>query len=230
MWRNHPSGSFKTNIAVSLANVVFCTSPHSYTARFPKTQLMPVGIPGYFFSAYKKEAAPKPRTVLSLGRLSPIKNVHVIVEACAKLPKDFLCTIVGDPTVRDRGYAEDLKQNGGKIPTVHFMPGVPHDKTAEFFATHEIMVNLTPDGSFDKTIFEAMAAGSLLITSNTALRGILPDEFICKIEPSSLTQAITMVAMLSPEQKQNYRRHFSEYVAATHSLRVLVEKVKVALS
>jgi len=35
-WRNHPKGTFLTNIAVFFSNKVFYTSPFSYTARFKK--------------------------------------------------------------------------------------------------------------------------------------------------------------------------------------------------
>ncbi|MDZ4205811.1 MAG: glycosyltransferase, partial [Patescibacteria group bacterium] len=36
MWRNHAKGNLSTRIAVLLSNKMFCTSPHSFTARFKK--------------------------------------------------------------------------------------------------------------------------------------------------------------------------------------------------
>ena len=44
MWRNHHSGSFLTDIAAVFCEKVFCTSKYSYTAKYKKTVLMPVGV------------------------------------------------------------------------------------------------------------------------------------------------------------------------------------------
>ena len=49
LWRNHPDGSALTRLAVLLSDKVMCTSPHSFTARFAKTMIMPVGIDTDFF-------------------------------------------------------------------------------------------------------------------------------------------------------------------------------------
>ena len=71
MWRNHPKGDLFTYIAVWFSNKVFCTSKSSFTARFKKTTLMPVGINTDIFNTklrtedydlYKNE-------ILFLGRI-----------------------------------------------------------------------------------------------------------------------------------------------------------------
>ena len=73
LWRNHAKGSFLTSIAVFWCNKVFCTSPSSYTARFKKTKIMPVGINTDFF---KPDVSIRkiPRSILFLGRIAPVKG------------------------------------------------------------------------------------------------------------------------------------------------------------
>ena len=54
MWRNHYSGSLFTDIAASFCRKVFCTSKYSYTAKYKKTVLMPVGIDTNLFRIDKQ--------------------------------------------------------------------------------------------------------------------------------------------------------------------------------
>src|SRR5207253_2282516 len=66
LWRNHYAGSFLTNVAVWLSDKVFCTSRSSYTARFSKTVIMPVGVDTGLFKSI--DAIRAPRSILSIGR------------------------------------------------------------------------------------------------------------------------------------------------------------------
>ena len=52
MWRNHHSGNIMTDIATFFCNKVFCTSKYSYTAKYKKTILMPVGIDTNIFQIH----------------------------------------------------------------------------------------------------------------------------------------------------------------------------------
>src|SRR6185369_1642182 len=44
MWRNHHAGSRLTDVAAFFCKKVFCTSRFSYTAKYKKTVIMPVGV------------------------------------------------------------------------------------------------------------------------------------------------------------------------------------------
>lgn len=44
LWRNHAQGSYLTDLAALFCRKVFCTSAHSYTAKYRKTVRMPVGV------------------------------------------------------------------------------------------------------------------------------------------------------------------------------------------
>lgn len=173
-WRNHPHGSLLTRIAVWLSNKVFCTSSFSYTAKFKKTVLMPVGIDTELFKSIQNTKYPY--SILSLGRISPVKNIHLMIEA-AKILKErgvnFVLDIVGDPAnPEDVEYKKKLIEEAKGLP-VNFLPGVPNDKTPEIYTSHEIFLNLTPSGSFDKTILEAVACGCrVLVMPNQAAEEI----------------------------------------------------------
>src|SRR3989344_7151474 len=69
LWRNHPYGNLLTRIAVVLSDKVFCTSKDSFTAKFNKTVLMPVGIDTEIFKDLKMERSKN--SILFLGRIAP---------------------------------------------------------------------------------------------------------------------------------------------------------------
>jgi glycosyltransferase involved in cell wall biosynthesis len=230
MWRNHPKGNSLTDVAVLLCHKVFCTSPHSYTAQFKKTTLMPAGIDTALFS--QKEIKGTGNHILSLGRISPIKNIRVFIEALIKVSKEgkrFNATIVGDVLARDKGYAEPLPKlinDNALSENVTIQSGVPHTKTAALYRSSDIFVNLTPSGSFDKTILEAMATGLIPVATNEFLRGVVPGMFLVPSDDSEKVATALITAIgLSAEERQAYAKKFRDFVAEHHSLDALSEKL-----
>ncbi len=158
LWRNHPRGSLLTSLAVFLSHRVFCTSRYSYTAKFKKTEIMPVGINTDLFKR-KPEIKKIPNSILFLSRISPIKKPDLLVKALNLLNKDlidFNVLMVGDPLPRDRQYYEDIKnkiREYGLESKIKLSGGVKNSEAVDFYNKYEIFVNLTPTGSMDKTIF-----------------------------------------------------------------------------
>ena len=168
LWRNHYAGSGFTDIAALWCEKVFCTSKHSYTARYHKTVLMPVGIDTDRF--YQDEHAVRTaKSILFLARMSPAKRPHLLVEALGTLigkGVSFTSSIYGSPTENDVGYYENLKhqvEREGLHDRVRFYPGVANEKVAGIFRAHDIVVNCSPSGMYDKTLFEAAASGCRVI-------------------------------------------------------------------
>ncbi|MEK9177846.1 MAG: hypothetical protein AAB777_01860, partial [Patescibacteria group bacterium] len=84
MWRNHHAGNRMTDIASIFCNRIFCTSKYSYTAKYRKTALMPLGIDVTKFRIEKSVRQSTDRikdSILFLGRIAKTKNVDVFVEA-----------------------------------------------------------------------------------------------------------------------------------------------------
>src|SRR3989338_5009761 len=81
----------------------FCTSPQSYTARFKKTKLMPVGIDTDFFKS-DPSIVRIPNSILFLGRIAPVKRVLEFVEWFNKLDGKFIATVAGSALSCDKDY------------------------------------------------------------------------------------------------------------------------------
>lgn len=238
LWRNHPSGSFWTDVAVRLAHQVFCTSVQSYTARFAKTTRMPVGIP------LPEQLPPASHNVtfLSLGRISPVKHVDQIVEAFAqaRLPVGASLRVVGDPIPRQIDYEYALRveeaidcarEQGAAIVRE---PGVSPERTPELYARHAFFVNATDPGSFDKTILEAAAQGCIPLVAQDLWRGTEDEDLSSQLvfpfnDPSALAQAMERVAGLTSAEREQIRQRLWAYIREHHSLEALVSKLLLAI-
>jgi len=231
MWRNHPCGNFLTNIAVFLSDRVFCTSEYSYTAKFKKNEIMPAGIDTETFKRFENIQR-IPNSILYLGRISPIKNVDILIEAANLLDKEginFILNIVGEPGAKDKEYFEKIKklakdlEKKGKIK---FLGKVPNYKTPEIYNQNEIFINLTLSGSFDKTILEAMACECLVLVANKSFEGVLPKEFIFNQgDFQDLASKLIWALKLSSSEKEKYGKDFRKYVMENHNLETLIQKI-----
>jgi peptidoglycan/xylan/chitin deacetylase (PgdA/CDA1 family)/glycosyltransferase involved in cell wall biosynthesis len=171
LWRNHYAGSWLTDVAAAFCTKVFCTSRHSYTAKYAKTELMPVGVDTERFTP-DANIARKPHSVLFLSRMSPSKRPEMLIDALAELARsgaDFNATLVGSPLPRDEAYHESLKEKVRELKLadrITFLSGVPNSQTPDLYRAHEIFVNTSPSGMLDKTLFEAAACGCRVLSSS----------------------------------------------------------------
>lgn len=170
-----------------------------------------------------------PRSILFLGRISPVKNVDVIINAARILfqrDADFTLDIVGLPVGRDVAYfqeikkmAEDLEKNG----MIRFLGRVPNYQAPNFYNSHSVFVNLTENKSFDKSILEAMACESSIMVSNLVYRRILPAPLNEQLmfrekDPLDLANKIEALFFLSENQARQAGRILREIVVKDHSL------------
>ena len=233
-WRNHPQGSFLTDIAVSLSDKVFCTSKDSYTARCKKTSIMPAGIDMHMF---EKSAGVErtPRSLLMFGRIAPIKRVEVAIDALAILKSTgVVCTltIVGDAKPTDENYMIMLKDKVEKLgmtDCVHFKNGVAFSQAPQVYQSHDVFLNFTPSGSFDKTVIEALASGCKVITSNTSMRDILPTGSYIDDTPVRIAEHIQHMLGLTDTEMHVYAEE-AKITVRSQSLETLMDRLMHMIS
>lgn len=236
LWRNHKKGGILTRFAVLVSHRVFCTSPDSFTAQFRKTKLMPAGIDTDFF---KKDpmCLKKRGSLLFFGRVSPVKKVEIFIAACRLLKDkkaDFSADIIGDSRPSDQVYRDELKElieKAGLGQCVILKPGVSFLEAPALYNQYDICVNATPSGSFDKTILEALACETLVVTSNRAFRGFINDQFIFSENDSSdLAEKTNQILRWSEEKKLHEGVLGREKVKIIHDLPLLVREIKKEIS
>ncbi len=231
MWRNHAVGDELTDMSAFFCKKIFCTSKFSYTAKFKKTVIMPVGID---LKRFKPNAGQKriPNSILFLSRMSPVKRSDVLVDALFELSEKgikFSTSFYGDPALTDESYFEELKakvQDYRLTNMVKFLRGIPNEQTVSVYNNNEVFVNLTSSGAYDKTIFEAMACGCLVLASNENLRGNIDPRFI--IDDNSREKlALKIIALfeMSDVEKRKYANDLRNYALNNHSLVTLAERL-----
>ncbi len=229
LWRNHHAGNLLTDIAAIFCRKVFCTSKFSYTAKYKNTVLMPIGVDIQKFNTQYLIPNEK-RSVLFLARMAPVKRPDLLVDALHDLKDkgmDVSASFYGDPLPKDEGYYESLRNTAQKygLSSVRFEKGVPNDKTPEIYASHQIFVNLSTSGMYDKTIIEAMASGCLVLASNENLRGEIDEMFIFKEgDREDLVSKFGALLSLSPEDVAKQIGALKAF-AERHSLKALGKKL-----
>ena len=230
MWRNHASGDFLTSIVAILSDKIFCTSEYSYTARYKKTSIMPVGINTNLF-VRDNTVARKGNSILFLGRISPVKNVEVFIEALNILDKegvDFTASIYGDSPEKDKEYYKKMSSLAATLEKkgkIIFHGSVSNSQTPLLYNQHELFVNATQSGSFDKTILEAMACGCIVVASNESLKNILPESFLFdQGDAADLAAKLEFVMSLANEKKEDYEKKLRQY-AVQHDITRLAEQL-----
>jgi glycosyltransferase involved in cell wall biosynthesis len=231
LWSNHPSGDKLTDLASIFCNNIFCTSKFSFTAKYKKTVFMPVGVDTELFksnSAIEKT----PRSILFLSRITPIKKPDQLIRALIELRKrsvKFNASFYGNALPADEKYRQSLIEtvkSSGLGDSVSFYPGIPNIQAIEIYNRHEIFVNLSPQGMYDKTIFEAMACERLILASNNNLKGIIEDKFIFKEgDKDDLAKKLEALLAEGEEQKIVDGKTLRNVVIERHSLAKLGDKL-----
>lgn len=231
LWYNHTYGNITAFATAHIATVLFHTSLHAYTAKFEKANQMPVGIDITRFT-YLDNIQRHERTILYVGRMSLIKKVDVIIRAAHILHEkgiSFFLGLYGEPGEKDGVYFKELRDDANalvNIGKVKFFGGIANVRLPAIYNQYFCSVNLTPPGNFDKTIFEAMAAGTLVLATNPSLKEMLGDLLFLEADtPEVLAERIESLWHIKERDVQLVRDRLRRYVVQEHSLHLLVKKV-----
>ncbi len=232
LWRNHPRGSVLTRMAVAMSTKVFCTSNQSFTARFKKTVIMPAGIDTRVFKPVPGVVRKK-YSACVVGRIAPIKHVEVALEAVNILVKEgtqISLTIVGSPQKKDFEYFNSLKkyaadQNLSNV--VSFVEAVAPESLPEIYSSHEICLNLTESGSFDKTIVESASCGAIPLVTSSAFEGMLPPVCITTSNPRDIADSLKKLLTAHEQvEVQDKLKSFVDSQSLSALMDKLVEEIK----
>ncbi|MDR3546822.1 MAG: glycosyltransferase [Candidatus Pacebacteria bacterium] len=234
LWRNYHKGTWRTNLAALFCTNIFCTSKYSYTTRFKKNILMPVGVDTDRFSPEMKSEGERveqdrarrtPRSVLFLSGMWPSKRPEMLIDALAILKKKeiaFTADFYGSPLEETEKYYAEIQARAagaGLIDLVSFHPGVR--QTPDLYRTHQVFVNCSPSGMFDKTLFEAAASGCRVLAASDDFADLAGDD-------SHFDSVEMLVDKLETALQQPINTSIPAFVA-DHSLTALADKLKQKL-
>lgn len=233
LWRNHAKGSWFTRLAVSLSTKVFCTSKHSFTARFKKAVLMPVGIDTGKFTE-SGTVVRNLRSILFFSRIAPVKRPEMFIDALGEvLAKgiSFTASMYGSPLPQDELYYESLKARAeslGLHDRLRFHAAIPNHEAPALYQAHDIFVNCTPAGSMDKTMFEAAACGCRVIAASDDFRDAAGNETYA---PDVGALIERLIQFFSADEDAVIRQRVQmEALARSESIGTLADRLVIEMS
>jgi glycosyltransferase involved in cell wall biosynthesis len=229
LWFAHPADSWQLALAERASDAVLTSLPGAYPRRTGKVEAI-----GQAVDTDRWVPAPLPSEgsrlrLLALGRTSSVKGYPILINA-ARLALErgspVHLRVVGPATtpaeVRHRQELTDLVEGLDLKEAVEFSDGVPPSQVPEIVASADVLVNATRAGSGDKAIFEAMAAGRLVVVSNPAFSHLLGDLPVQVGYPDgdadALVDRLTAIAALSRSDREAIGRQLRERIVRGHSL------------
>jgi len=235
-WYAHGHVPLMLKLADRLADVVFTSTPEGYRLPSKKLKIVGQGIDIDVFrpAADRKAAGGGTLKIMTVGRISPIKNCDILIKVARILKngglEDFIIKIAGAPiSKQDVLYLNNIKRDVQRYKVedkIVFVGPIPNKDIPGFYQKNDIFINLSDTGSLDKAVLEAMACSILVLSSNDAARSFLPSRFIVdKTNPQDLADKIKDISRMSDLEKTNYEADFRKYVTENHNLEKLVTKI-----
>ena len=232
LWYAHKSVTLRLKIAERLVDFIATSSPEGFRLASKKVIYTGQAINTDLFRPREEAAHFGKDHVLKLitvGRISPIKNYEQIIAACAAgkniWQADWSLSIVGGPILpRDHAYLKSLKQliaEKNLSSHITFVGSVGYSQIPKFLQGHDIFVNVSGTGSLDKAVFEAMACGLSVLTANEAYRSIIPDAYF--LEHNNPEFIAERIRHLSAEERPNMA--LRQIVLDHHSLETTITKL-----
>lgn len=225
-WYAHKSVTSKLKLAEKFSDVIFTSTAEGFRFNSNKIRVVGQGIDTNYFSPDKFNK-PKTNTLLSVGRIAPVKNYEPLIMAI-KIMKDegfnLSVTMIGEPALgSDFDYQnkiESMTRDLDLQSIIKFTGKIKNSELPNFYRKNKIFVNLSQTGSLDKTILEAMASGCIVLSSNDSAKSFLPEEFIIKSDnPSKLSEKIIEALQI------NIGEELRDYVVKNHSLSKLIRSI-----
>ncbi len=232
LWYNHYSGNFLTNISALFCNKIFFTSKSAYTSRFSQSVQMPVGVNTDIFKTSTRDTDRKLIKILFLARIAKSKRLEDLIRALSLQPLvDMKWHIrVTGPTISldDKLYLLKCKKEIEDLNLTSrftFTDGVSFSETPSLYSTHDIFINCSKSGMYDKTIFEAAASGCIVISSSSDYKSEAGSDFFFNFgHHSELSDRLVYMINQPNENWDTYKRHMIK-IANNHSLKNLSKKI-----
>jgi len=218
---------------------VVTASEESYNIESNKVIVMGHGIDTDRFKpsqGQKKEG--NKRVILSVGRISPIKNYETLIEAANILVNEKglgnleIIIVGGVPTASQEEYFQRLKSMIRDLKLedyVRFVGSVLYSNVIDFYQACDMHVNLCPTGGVDKAVLEAMACGKPVIVCNESFKGAFGDYakslMFSEKDPADLARKITHLIQLDEPSRNELCQTMRQIAKKEHSVDSLMDKL-----
>jgi len=229
LWYAHKSVPFSLKVSNLLIDKALASTKIGYQIKTNKLKIIGQGIDCEKFKL-KTSFKSKISNIITVGRISKVKNTLLIVEAFLKLNRDDLkLYIVGDALgEEDKKYLSKIKNiiPANKKENIIFTGSISFDKLPGIYRKMDLAINISDTGSLDKAIIEPMAMGIPVITSNESAKELFyhldnKGVFLLK-DKQELFDVLKEVVSKPLDIERNLLR---EEIVKNHSLSNLAKKI-----
>lgn len=183
LWYTHAGVNRWLRWSEPMVTKIFTASEESLTIPTNKKVVTRHGINIHYLQPSPAEP-PERGKLVTVGRLTPRKDVETLIRGVAALRgrnvNITLDVIGGSMAEGDDAYASRMRALCKDLKCddiISFHGAVPYKSIAPIYRKAWIFVNASRTGSVDKAVLEAMACGSLVLTSNISFLPILRKPF-----------------------------------------------------
>src|SRR5262245_16330301 len=235
-WHAHRQVTTLLKLAHCLSNRMVASAESAYRYKHDKLTVGGQGIDADLFIP-NGSGPDHPPLILSVGRLSPIKDQLTLIQAVDLLRHEGLyvrCAFVGDSPTRDRAYAASVKhrvQELGLASVVQFVGAVRHQEVVDWYRRSFAHVNLCPTGALDKAAREGMGCCRPSVVSNEGFRSTLgefSDQLVFRHKDAAgLAAKLTRLLTISAGDREWMGLGLRQRVVEAHGLEQLVRRLCV---
>ena len=242
LWYTHKSVDLKLRIAHALVDRVLTASKESFRLPSKKVRVIGHGIDLKKFKVQNVKSKITNQNVkfriVSIGRISPVKDYETLIKAAEilyhdKAIHDFEVDIYGKIGLsKHQVYLDslvDFVHNADLESVVKFQGELNHEYADEVYQEADLFINLSQTGSIDKSVLEAAACGTLVLTSNEAFRGVFQvinrNLIFSENNPEDLAEKILILKNMTKAEKANLSSILRSWVEKNHNLEVLSRRI-----
>jgi len=233
-WYTSGGITTKLKLAEKFAHTIFTASSESFRLPSKKIIVTGHGIDTEVFGPVtdiQPPATDNKIKILSVGRIAPVKNYEILIDA-AKILRDrsfnFSVTMIGEaPLDRDKQYLLNIKDKIKNLKLENyfvFTGKINHKDLPSFYQSHNIFVHLSKTGSLDKALLEAMACGMQVLSSNYSAKAFLAPQFLFD-EDRADDLAFKLQLISEKHYQMKPEPSLRDYVVKNHNLDKLIDKI-----
>jgi glycosyltransferase involved in cell wall biosynthesis len=234
LWYTHPNVTAELRIASRLATHILSAAPGSFPLETPKLHVMGHGIESDQFTPSDRENDPP--EIVMVGRLSRIKRLDWMLRAASIAQSQtgpFRLIFVGGTVEHEADHPAELETLVASLDpalAVTFTGPIPHVQVADMLRGCAFAANLTPPGSFDKAVLEALLSGKPALVTNPDFLPLLGDAADLLYLPTSasdddLAARLVLLLAMSPEERIGLGRDLRARALVAHSLDGLMDRL-----
>ncbi|MFA4941735.1 MAG: glycosyltransferase family 4 protein [Patescibacteria group bacterium] len=236
LWYAHGSIPFSLRIAEKMSDIIFTSTQSGFRLKSGKKRVVGQGIDISKFKPSLKHHNNDFFNIVTVGRISPVKDYETLIRAIEILAKENLkikANIIGGAGRKSQEeYLESLKRmvsRKGLSGIIKFLGSIPNKDIVDYLQFSDLFANMSYTGSLDKAILEAMACGLPILTCNEALEEVLANYretlMYKKSAHQELSEKIRFLIKMPKEKRRNTGDDLRSIVVNNHSLKGLIKKI-----